>query len=68
MTGPSGNRLYICPSAAPWSIETLGEAILNLLGQIDLPITLESSHCVYYYTMTFMQGQGLAKSRSHVHV
>ena len=29
--------------AAPWSIETLGEAILNLSGQIDLPITLETS-------------------------
>ena len=22
----------------------------------------------YYYTMNFMQGQGLAKSRSHAHV
>ena len=30
------------PSAAPRSIETLGEAILNLSGQIDLLITLES--------------------------
>ena len=41
MTGPLGNRLSICPlrflltSAAPRSIETLGEAILNLKGQID---------------------------------
>ena len=60
MTGPSGNRLSICPlrfriasqkflltSAAPQSIETLGEAILNLLGQIDLPITLEISHYLF---------------------
>ena len=39
MTGPSGNSL-----SAPRSIETLGEAILNLSGQIDLPITLETSH------------------------
>ena len=23
---------------------------------------------LYYYTMNFMQGQGLAKSRSHAHV
>ena len=55
MTGPLGNRLSICPlkfsitpqknlltSAAPQSIETLGEAILNLSGQIDLPITMRS--------------------------
>ena len=48
MTGPSGNRLSICPlkfrsplqeflltSATPRSIETLGEAILDLSGQID---------------------------------
>ena len=52
MTGPSGNRLSICPlrfriasTRVPivLAIETLGEAILNLSGQIDLPITLESS-------------------------
>ena len=42
MTGPSGNRL-----SAPWSIEALGEAILNLSGQIDLPITLETSHYLF---------------------
>ena len=30
-----------------WSIETLGEAILNLSGQIDLPITLETSHYLF---------------------
>ena len=60
MTGPSGNRLSICPlrfriasprvllpSAVPRSIETLGEAILNLSGQIDLPITLETSHYLF---------------------
>ena len=54
MAGPSGNRQIYLPleiqdrlpkselltSASPWSIETLGEAILNLSGQIDLPITL----------------------------
>ena len=59
MTGPSGNRLSICPlrgsppqeflltSAAPRSIETLGEAIMNFSGQIDLPITLETSHYLF---------------------
>ena len=31
----------------PRSIETLGEAILNLSGQIDLPITLETSHYLF---------------------
>ena len=48
MTGPSGNRLSICPErfriapqefllteAQPRSIGTLGETILNLKGQID---------------------------------
>ena len=39
-------------SAAPRSIETLGEAILNLSGQIDLPITLESSH--YLFTIPLL--------------
>ena len=59
MTGPSGNRLSICPlrfriasprvsiDLAPRSIETLGETILNLKGQIDLPITLETSHYLF---------------------
>ena len=37
--------------AAPWSIETLGEAILNLSGQIDLPITLETSHYLFNIDM-----------------
>ena len=32
---------------APRSIETLVEAILNLSGQIDLPITLETSHYLF---------------------
>ena len=32
---------------APRSIETLGEAILNLSGQIDLPVTLETSHYLF---------------------
>ena len=60
MTAPWGNRLSICPlrfkiappiflliSPVPRSIETLGEAILNLSGQIDLPITLETSHYLF---------------------
>ena len=55
MAGPSGNRqIYLpleiqdrLPKAAPPSIETLGEAILNLLGQIDLPITFETSHYLF---------------------
>ena len=66
MTGPSGNRQIYLPleiqdclpkselltSASPWSIETLGEAILNLSGQIDLPITLETSH--YLFTNKYL--------------
>ena len=57
MTGPLGNRLSICPLrfriAFPKIFidlgcalfqKTLGEVILNLSGQIDLPITLETSH------------------------
>ena len=31
----------------PRSIETLGEAILNRLGQIDLPVTLKTSHYLF---------------------
>ena len=31
----------------PRSIETVGEVILNLSGQIDLPITLETSHYLF---------------------
>ena len=54
MTGPSGIRLSMFPLrfriASPKisidlgcvSIETLGEAILNLSGQIELPVTLEA--------------------------
>ena len=38
------------------SIETLGEAILNLTGQIDLPITLETSHYLFMIILlTFME-------------
>ena len=33
------------------SIETLGVAILNLTGQIDLPINLETSHYLFNNTM-----------------
>ena len=51
MTGPSGNRLSICPLrfriASPRVPRALGEAILNLSGQIDLPITLETSHYLF---------------------
>ena len=66
MTGASGNRISICPLrfriaspivpidlAAPRSIETLGEAILNLSGQIDLPITLETSHYLFNIALLF---------------
>ena len=62
MTGPSGNRLSICPltSAAPRSIETLGEAILNLSGEIDLRITLETSH--YLFNVVFI-GQVIGLNR-----
>ena len=61
MTGPSGNRLSICPLrftiASPKVPIDLGCASVNRnswggdpesLGQIDLPITLETSHYVYY--------------------
>ena len=58
MTGPSGNKLSVWPpqeflltSVSPRSIGTLGEAILNLSGQIDLPITLETSH--YLFNIAF---------------
>ena len=62
MTGPSGNRLSICPlrfritsPRVPIDpillTETLGEVILNLSGQIDLPITLETSH--YLFTIKY---------------
>ena len=81
MTGPSGNRLSICPlrfriasprvsidrgtaevnrnswggdEAQPRSIETLGEAILNLSGQIDLPITLKTSHYLFNILYIFL--------------
>ena len=48
MTGPSGNR----HSASPRSIETPEQAILNLSGQIDVPITLETSH--YLFTIALV--------------
>ena len=38
---------FLLTSAVPRSIETLGEAILNLSGQIDLPITLETNHYLF---------------------
>ena len=64
MAGPSGNRQIYLPleirlpkselltSASPWSTETLGGGILNLSGQIDLPITLETSH--YLFTNKYL--------------
>ena len=63
MTGPSGNRLSICTLrfriASPRVPIDLGCASVNRnswggdpesLGQIDLPITLETSH--YLFTIT----------------
>ena len=60
MTGPSGNRQSICPLrfriASPKNSIDLScasvnrnsaQAILNLLGQIDLPITLETSQYLF---------------------
>ena len=38
---------FLLTLAAPRSIETLGEAILNVSGQIDLPITLGTSHYLF---------------------
>ena len=40
------------------------------MSVIYLFIIVSSSlgHITNYYTMNFMQGQGLAKSRSHAHV
>ena len=32
---------FVNKIVSPWSTETLGEAILNLSGQTDLPITLD---------------------------
>ena len=37
----------IADNIAPRSIEPLGEVIPNLSGQIDLPITLETSHYLF---------------------
>ena len=42
---------------SPRSIETLGEAILNLSGQIDLPITRGTSHYLFYYTIMLLKGK-----------
>ena len=61
MTGALGKMLSICPlrfripspkisidlGLASVNIVTLWEAILNLSGQIDLPITLETSHYLF---------------------
>ena len=41
---PSG---FLLTSASPRSIETPEQAILNLSGQIDVPITLETSHYLF---------------------
>ena len=39
---------------APRSLEILWEAILNLSGQIDLPVTLESSHYSFINIWLFL--------------
>ena len=50
MTGPSGNRLSICPLrfriASPRVSIDRGD-LFNLSRQIDLPITLETSHYLF---------------------
>ena len=66
MTGPSGNRLSICPLrflSSSWvgDPESLGTNRSAYYPR-------DQSLFVYYCTMNFKQGQGLAKSRSHAHV
>ena len=39
--------LVLVTSAVPGSLETLGLAILNLSEEIDLPITLKTSHYLF---------------------
>ena len=72
MTGPSGKRLSICPlrfriasPRAPRSIETLGEAILNLSGQIDLPITLDTSHYLFIKPSLNLLSESTSMSEYH---
>ena len=52
----------ICPrdSGSPpqeFLLGSLGEAILNLKGQIDLPITRGTSHYLFYYTLMLLEGK-----------
>ena len=35
---------------------------------INMTFSVDDASSTIYYTMNFMQGQGLAKSRSHAHV
>ena len=82
MSGPSGNRLSICPLrfriVSPRVPIDLGCASVNRNSWGGDPESLganrsayyprDQSFFIYYYTMNFMEGQGLAKSRSHVPV
>ena len=58
MTGPWGNRLTIASPrvsidrGAAKVNRNFGEAILNLSGQIDLPITLKTSHYLFNISPT----------------
>ena len=42
---------FLLTSAKPRSIETPEQAILNLKGKIDVPITRGTSHYMFYYTI-----------------
>ena len=55
------------------SFETIGEVILNLSGQIDLPIALETSHYLFNIQSGMVwkgtRGQNMNQNRlSHIHV
>ena len=47
MTGLGGNRQIYLPREI--------QAILNLKGQIDLPITRGTSHYLFYYTIILLK-------------
>ena len=72
MTGLEGNRQidlfvprdsgsppqeFLLTEAKPRSIGIPGEAIRNLKGQIDLPITRGTSHYLFYYTIMLLKGK-----------
>ena len=81
MTGLSGNRLSICPltfriaspkiafdlSCASVSRNSWGGDAESLEANRSAFYPRDHSLFVYYYTMNFMQEQGLAKRRSHAH-